>query len=120
MKIKKRIELVREEIIDSNTKGIKFFPVITEKDGAPNFSLRLFEIEPEGYTPYHSHDWEHEIYIIEGNGFINGENKKLRIEKNDFIFVEPNEAHQFVAGETGLKMICIIPNKGQPCIECEK
>ncbi|MBM3709440.1 MAG: cupin domain-containing protein [Actinobacteria bacterium] len=118
MKIKKRSELIKEEVSDINARSINFFPVITERDGAPNFSLRLFEIEPDGHTPYHNHDWEHEVYIIDGCGFINGENKKLRIEKSDFIFVEPGETHQFIAGESGLKMICIVPNKGQPFIKC--
>jgi quercetin dioxygenase-like cupin family protein len=119
MKIKKRIELVREEVSDSDAKGVRFYPAITARDGAPTFALRLFEIGAEGNTPYHSHEWEHEVYIIEGNGFIMGENKKLRIEKNDFIYVEPQEVHQFIAGESGLKMICIVPNKGQPCSTCD-
>jgi quercetin dioxygenase-like cupin family protein len=118
MKIKKRIELVREDVRDSEARDVRFYPVITARDGAPNFSLRLFEIEPGGNTPYHGHEWEHEVYIIEGIGFINGENKKLRIEKNDFIYIEPEEIHQFIAGDCGLKMICIVPNKGHPCIEC--
>ncbi len=119
MKIKKRAELVKEEVADSNAKGVNFYPVITARDGAPNFALRLFEIEPFENTPYNCHEWEHEVYIIDGKGFIFGENKKLRIEKNDFIFVEPNEIHQFVADEEGLKMICIVPHKGHPCITCE-
>ena len=115
MKIKKRTELVKEDIKDINAKGVKFYPVITARDGAPNFSLRLFEIESDGNTPFHAHGWEHEVYIIEGSGFIIGENKKLRIEKDDFVFVEPSELHQFLAGEKGLKMICIVPNTGQSC-----
>ena len=119
MKIKKRVELIREEVNDSNAKGVRFYPVITARDGAPNFALRLFEIESNGNTPYHSHEWEHEVYIIEGNGFIIGDNKKLRIEKDDFLFIEPTEIHQFIADEKGLKMICIVPNKGQPCVTCE-
>lgn len=118
MKIKKRNELVREDIADSDAQGVRFYPVITARDGAPNFALRLFELEPEGHTPYHTHEWEHEVYIIEGNGFIIGEIKKLRVEKNDFIFIEPDEMHQFMAGEAGLKMLCIVPNKGQPCTIC--
>ncbi len=118
MKIKKRDELIKEEVNDPNAKGVNFYPVITQKDGAPTFSLRLFEIDSNGNTPYHSHVWEHEVYIIDGKGFIIGENKKLRIEKNDFIFVEPNEIHQFQAGEEGLKMICVVPNRGHPCLTC--
>ena len=113
MKIKKRVELVGEYINDGNAVGVKFYPVITVIDGAPNFALRLFEVSPNGNTPYHSHEWEHEVYVIDGNGFIIGENKKLKIEKDDYLFIEPTEIHQFLAGPKGLKWICVVPNKGQ-------
>lgn len=56
MKIKKRFALVREEINDINAADVKFYPVITVRDGAPNFALRLFEVDPNGNTPYHSHE----------------------------------------------------------------
>ncbi|MEW7976773.1 MAG: hypothetical protein AB2814_04835 [Candidatus Sedimenticola endophacoides] len=28
-------------------------------DGAPNFSIRVFTLEPGGHTPHHSHETEH-------------------------------------------------------------
>ena len=42
--------------------------VITEADGAPNFAMRIFEVEVGGHTPLHTHDYEHEIYILGGQG----------------------------------------------------
>jgi len=113
MKIKKRKELTKVDIKDNNAKDVNFYPAITARDGAPNFALRLFEIESNGYTPFHSHKWEHEVYIIEGNGFLKGEKGELKIAKDNFIFVEPEEFHQFIAGDKGLRMICIVPNIGQ-------
>ncbi|MCL4385025.1 MAG: cupin domain-containing protein [Actinobacteria bacterium] len=113
MKIKKRKELTKVDIKDNNAKDVNFYPAITARDGAPIFALRLFEIESNGYTPFHSHKWEHEVYIIEGNGFLKGEKEEYIIEKNNFIFVEPEEFHQFIAGGKGLRMICIVPNIGQ-------
>jgi quercetin dioxygenase-like cupin family protein len=114
MKIKRRVDLAEKEINDPNAVNIKFFPVITARDGAPNFALRLFEAGPNGQTPYHSHEWEHEVYIISGNGFIVKENEKLKIEKDDYLFIEPFEIHQFLSGDDGLQWICVVPNKGQP------
>lgn len=118
MKVKKRVDFVRENIQDSNAEGVKFYPIITARDGAPNFAMRLFEIEPGGHTPLHTHKWEHEVYVIDGNGFVVGENKKIRIEKDDCVFIEPSELHQFIAGEEGIRIICIVPNSGQPCPIC--
>ena len=39
-------------------------------DGAPNFSIRVFTIQPGGHTPHHSHDSEHLNYILEGSGEV--------------------------------------------------
>jgi len=75
--------------------------------------MRLFEISPGGYTPRHRHDWEHEVYIVSGDGFVFKDGEDVSIEKDDFIYVEPSELHQFRAGENGLSMICVVPNRGQ-------
>ena len=32
--------------------------------------MRIFEVEPEGYTPRHAHDWEHEILVHSGSGQV--------------------------------------------------
>jgi len=114
MILKKRTELVRKDVNDRDAKNVDFYPVITAADGAPNFAMRLFEIGPAGHTPFHSHDWEHEVYIIEGNGFIIEEDKRTPMGKSDFIYVATGEKHSFSAGNEGLKMICVVPNKGQP------
>lgn len=94
--------------------GIKFYPMLTQKDGAPNFAMRLFEIEPSGHTPKHTHTWEHEVVITSGSGYALKENEMIPIEKNDFIFVPQGLLHQFVAGDRGMSMVCVIPNEGQP------
>jgi quercetin dioxygenase-like cupin family protein len=31
--------------------------VITAEDGAPNFCMRVFDVEPGSSTPSHAHDW---------------------------------------------------------------
>lgn len=99
---------------DDKMKGIKFYPMLTARDGTPNFAMRLFEIGPGGYTPRHQHRWEHEVYIISGGGFVIKCEEKIKIEKDDFIFVEPSELHQFQAGENGLSIICVVPNERHP------
>ncbi len=99
---------------DDKSSGIKFYPMLTVRDGAPNFAMRLFEIKPGGHTPKHRHDWEHEVYIINGGGYVLRNEQKIKIEKDNFIYVEPSELHQFQAGDNGLSIICVVPNKGQP------
>ena len=69
---------------DGEASGIRFYPMITEKDGAPNFAMRLFEIRPSGHTPKHTHGWEHEVVITAGSGFVLKIDEKIAIEKDDF------------------------------------
>jgi len=97
--IKKKREITPKIMNDGKTSGIKFFPAITAKDGAPGFAMRLFEIDPGGNTPEHSHSWEHEVFIIGGNGFVLEGNRKIPVEKEDFILVPQDELHQFIAGD---------------------
>lgn len=86
--------------------------LISEKDGAPNFSMRLFELEPGGRTPLHSHPWEHEVFIIDGvcKVILGGEEHLVGSETA--IYVPPNLSHCFInAGEEKLCFLCLIPHK---------
>ena len=114
MKIKKIPDTEPVIMDDGEVSGIKFYPMLTEKDGAPNFAMRLFEIEPSGHTPKHTHEWEHEVVITSGSGFVLKKDEKIPIEKNDFILVPPGLLHQFIAGDAGMSMVCVVPNEGQP------
>ncbi|MDD3776699.1 MAG: cupin domain-containing protein [Actinomycetota bacterium] len=114
MIIKRRSEFKPEIMNDNQIRGVKFYPLITAQDGAPNFAMRVFEVEPGGYSPRHSHKWEHEIYVIEGSGYAVKENGVIPIGKDDCILVEPSELHQIKAGEEGITFICVVPHEGQP------
>ncbi len=84
--------------------------LITKDIGAENFAMRLFEMEPEGYSPFHSHPWEHEVFILEGEGIVVGEREERKFRAGNVIFVPPNEKHQLRnTGETTVKFLCLIP-----------
>lgn len=87
---------------------------ISRNDGTPNISLRVFTVEPNGFTPLHKHDYEQLNYIIEGEGVLlneNGEEKPLR--KGDFALVLPNEMHQYknMSQDKPLVFICGVPKQ---------
>jgi len=84
--------------------------LITREMGAENFSMRLFEMEPGGFSPLHSHPWEHEVFILEGEGLLVGEGEERRFKEGDVIFIAPNEKHQLKSiGEETVKFLCLIP-----------
>jgi quercetin dioxygenase-like cupin family protein len=97
---------------ETGLKDVKLRWLISEKDGAKNFAMRLFEIQPGGYTPLHQHDWEHEVFILEGEGLTKNKEKAELFSTGDVFFIPPKEWHQFVNTGLGtLKFICLIPYK---------
>jgi quercetin dioxygenase-like cupin family protein len=105
-------EVPQEKVTQEGAENIKIRWLISEKDNAPNFFLRMFEVEPGGHTPYHTHDWEHEVFVLEGNGVLATEDGEKEFHAWDVIYVNPNMYHQFKnAGNNLLRFLCIIPSK---------
>lgn len=91
--------------------GCKVRWLIGKQDGATNFSMRQFEVAPGGYTPRHSHPYEHEVFILDGEGTILEGDQLHVIKQGDVIYVAPDEVHQFrTTGDQPLKFLCLIPN----------
>ncbi|MCR4393752.1 MAG: cupin domain-containing protein [Dehalococcoidales bacterium] len=86
---------------------------LSRADGVPNFSFRVFTIEPGGHTPLHRHPFEHMNYIIEGKGVLAGEDGEKDLKKGDFALILPNELHQFknTADQGNLVLICAVPKE---------
>jgi quercetin dioxygenase-like cupin family protein len=96
---------------EAGAQGIGIRWLITERDGAPNFAMRVIEVEPGGHSPFHRHPWEHEVFILEGAGMLVQEGKESPFSKGDVIFVPPGELHQFKnSSQDTLEFICLIPN----------
>ncbi len=91
-------------------KGVEMRMMVGRADGAPNFSMRHFTVEPGGFTPRHSHDYEHEIYVVEGSAEAEYDGAKHAISAGDVLFVKPNVVHQFVnTGNRPFKFLCLVP-----------
>lgn len=109
MKIFHYNEIEAMEAEDGASK-LKVRWLITKKTGAENFAMRLFEMEPDGHSPLHSHPWEHEVFILEGEGLLVGVEEEKRFVEGDVIFIAPNENHQLKnTGEKTVKFLCLIP-----------
>jgi len=96
-------------VTEEGSKGAKIKWLINEKDGAPNFIMRHFTVEAGGFTPYHKHDWEHEVYVLEGHGKVRYKDREEIIQPGDAILIPPGKMHRFQAGTGTLKFICIVP-----------
>ena len=106
---------IKAETIEKQSKNLTVRWLITKETGAENFAMRLFEMGAGGNTPLHSHDWEHEVFILEGQGVVVGGKEEKPFKSGDVIFVPANETHQFKNNSEKLvKFLCMIPYKPEP------
>ncbi len=91
--------------------GVKKRIVIGKNEGAPNFVMRVFELEPGVSSPFHDHPWEHEIFVLQGSAAVkNFAEEEAPIAEGDTVFIESGERHCLVnKGEGTFRFICLIP-----------
>ncbi len=103
----------QDVVMMDGASGARMRMLIGPAEGARNFHMRHFEVEPGGCTPHHKHDYEHEILVFRGEGTARTEKGDRPIKAGDVIYVAPNEMHQFCNSSNGaLEFICLIP---APC-----
>ncbi|MEO0073432.1 MAG: cupin domain-containing protein [candidate division WOR-3 bacterium] len=86
--------------------------LISKREGAPNFAMRLIELAGRGERiPLHEHTFEHEMFVIAGTGRLLQQNREEPVTAGDYIFVPAGEQHGFVnEGDSPFRFICVVPN----------
>jgi len=99
------------EEFGAEAPGVKIRQLIDEeRDGAPFYVLRMIEIEPGGNTPEHSHGFEHENFVVEGEGEVLIGDDWHSICKGSVVFVPSGIRHQYRnSGNSVLRFLCGIP-----------
>jgi quercetin dioxygenase-like cupin family protein len=112
MRIIRYREMEPKHFDKDEIKGVDGRVVIGKREGAENFCMRIFKIAPGGYTPKHTHDWEHEIFVHSGKGEVFNDGGWDPIQIDDAIFIPANEEHQIRNnGRDILIFLCLIPAK---------
>jgi quercetin dioxygenase-like cupin family protein len=108
----RKVNDVRQDDVDAEgATGVKIRWIITSDDGAPNFAMREFEVAPGGHTPYHAHDWEHEVFVLEGEGVAAGPGGEHALRPGTAVLVPPDEEHNFKnTGAAPLRFLCLVPH----------
>jgi len=110
MVVKHWKEVKETEFQDPHAVGVAMRVLIGQDDGAPNFIMRHFTVEPGGQSPYHSHPWEHEVFVLSGLGEVRQGENSWSIGPGSVVYIPPGEGHQFVnKGDETLEFICLIP-----------
>ena len=110
MKIKVAEEVPAEAVDMEGAEGVKIRLLIHDAEAAPNFHMRQFIVAAGGHTPWHTHPWEHEVYVLSGAGTIVTAEGDLPLRPGQAVYVAPNDDHQFRnAGDEDLTFLCLIP-----------
>ena len=105
-------------------KGVSMAVMLGRAHGMPHFAIRQFIVEPGGHSPHHSHDYEHEVYIVAGSGTVTLGGREHPVRAGDVVYVPADEMHQFRASGKGpgnapggMTFLCMVPvdrNCGDP------
>ncbi len=86
--------------------GLTMRWVINASQGATNFAMRIFELEPGKELPFHKHENEHEAFVLAGSGKVETGENSAELEEGSAIFVPAYENHRF--RNTGTDLLRII------------
>lgn len=91
--------------------GAKVQVLLGPEDHAPTMAMRIFELAPQGHTPYHSHAFEHEVMILDGDIAVVTPQGDVPVKPGDVMLVMPKETHQFknCSDTKHARFMCLVP-----------
>lgn len=88
--------------------------VIGPKQGAPTFVMRIFDLPPGTASPWHQHDWEHEVFVLAGNGLAVSSDEETPVGPGDAIFIPAGEMHCLKNNsQDTFRFMCLVPLRGE-------
>ena len=111
MRVQNYQDIDLKEVEMEGATGCGVRQLVGQMDQAPNFAMRQFEVAPGGHTPKHFHDYEHEVFVLEGEGLVVDGDQEQPLASGDVVYVAPNDVHQFRnTGDSPMRFLCLIPN----------
>jgi quercetin dioxygenase-like cupin family protein len=117
MKLVHSADVPQDIVREPGAKQVTIRRLIDTPDGADNFLMSIFELEPNGATPPHYHEWEHEIYVISGSLRVQlpTENREVALVPGDAVFIPRGEAHGLVTGpDESARLLLVAPAERPP------
>ncbi len=110
MIINKISSVKKDIVIDEGVKDVERQIPIGVNEGSEKIIMRLFTIKPKGHSPLHTHNYEHLVKVESGKGIVVSSEGEREISVGDYVFVVPNELHQFKNPfDEDFRFICVIP-----------
>lgn len=94
--------------------GRRSWDIVSSRTGGRAVTLRYVEIPPASASQRrarHKHpDREEVIWVLAGEGVVDGPDGEIRVSAGQVIYVPPDEPHMTRnAGEGALRLLCFFP-----------
>lgn len=101
----------------SAAEGLKKGVLLDASDGAPNFSLRRFELAAGSEVPRHTNAVEHEQYVLAGEYVVGIGDEEHVVTAGDALLIPAGVEHWYRnEGDESGAFLCVVPN-GDDTIE---
>ncbi|WP_227352958.1 cupin domain-containing protein [Haladaptatus salinisoli] len=92
-------------------EGMEKGVLIGDEQGAPNFAIRRFTLEPGAEVPEHTNEVEHEQYVLEGEYVVGIDGEEYEVEAGDSLLVPAGVVHWYRnEGDAPGAFLCAVPN----------
>ena len=91
--------------------GLSKAVLLDESDGAPNFAIRRFTLEPGASVPKHTNEVEHEQYVLAGEYTVGIGEEEYTVAAGDSLLIPAGTVHWYRNdGELEGAFLCAVPN----------
>lgn len=110
MKLANSNDIPKKPVEVEGAKNVEMRLLIGKPDNAPTFAMRMFEVQPGGQTPLHTHPHEHEIFVLDGHGVVVFNGQTSPIGSEDVILMPGGAEHCFKnTSDVPLRFLCMVP-----------
>ncbi len=104
-------EREESEVTMRGSKKVTMRWLVGKMTGATTYSMRRFEIQSGGIIPLHTHDEEHQIFVLRGQAKALGFPEGTVAKKDDVVFIPSGVEHGYDnrTGTEPFVFICVIP-----------
>jgi len=106
----KRAESIEYESVGA-AEGMSKGVLVDASDGAPNFAIRRFVLEPGASVPKHTNEVEHEQYVLAGEYTVGIEGDTYEVSAGDSLLIPAGAVHWYRNdSEVEGTFLCAVPN----------
>jgi len=95
----------------SKADGVRKAVIFDESDGAPNFRMRRYRLDPGAEVPRHTNAIEHEVHTVDGEYVVGIEDEEYTVSVGDSLLIPAGTVHWFRnESDAESSFVCMVPN----------